>query len=233
MNLIRRIIIALVGASLAILLTVLLLIPDAIAQFALSLSYTSALIRLPAAILVDALILVIVVILVRAERSARPANGLIVKAQGAIADVSIDSARERILRAVRAVPDVLSAETEIKALRGRADVDLEVSVSRESVNLPEKQKEIDRALRQVVNKQLGLQLAGKPRVHLRMSDELPAAPEPTPLPSVIPEPVKVEVTAPTPEPTPEPFNVASLDTMSVRQDVGSDESAEPPKSVES
>jgi hypothetical protein len=209
---------------------VLLLVPDAIAQFAFNLSATSALIRLPAAILIDALVLVIVVVLVRSERNSRPATGLIVKAQGAIADVSIESARERILRAVRAVPDVLSAETDIKAVRGKADVDLEVAVSRESVNLPEKQREIDRALRQVVSKQLGLQLAGKPRVHLRMSDEAPAIPEPPPsLPSLVPEPVKLETPAAVPEPTPAPFRFESLDTMSVRQEADATDNAEPPK----
>lgn len=224
MNVVRKIIIALVGLSLALLLTVLLLNPESIRQLALSLGDTSALIRLPVAVLIDALILVIVMILVRADRSAHPASGLIVKAQGAIADVSVESARDRILRAVRTVPDVLSAEAEIKAVRGKADVDLEVVVARESSSLPEKQKEIDRALRQVVNKQLGLQLAGKPRVHLRMSDELPE-PEPPALPTALPTTLAATPTpAPTAttelpaEPTPaEAPPPESVDTMSLRQ----------------
>ncbi len=218
MNLVRKIIVALVGLSLALLLTVLLLNPASIMQLALSLNDTSALIRLPITILIDALVLVIVVILVRSDRSDRPASGLIVKAQGAIADVSVDSARDRILRAVRAVPDVLSAETEIKAVRGKADVDLEVVVARESINLPEKQKEIDRALRQVVNKQLGLQLAGKPHVHIRMSDETSLLTElPAPAPAVISEPDKLEPPAPA-MPSEETPRLEPVDTMSLRQD---------------
>ena len=161
----------LVGISLAILVTVLLLNPDSIVTLALNLSATSALIRLPLAILVDVIMLAVIVVLVRGERSPHSRSGLMVKAQGAIADVSVNSARDRILRAVRDVPDVLSAEAKVKALHGKADVDLDVVVSHESTNLPEKQREIDRALRQVINKQLGLQMAGKPRVHIRMDDD--------------------------------------------------------------
>ncbi len=222
MNLIRKIIVGLVGLSLALLLTMLLLNPQTIIQFAVSLDNTSGLIRLPAAILIDAIVLAIVVVLVRSgSESKTPANGLIVKAQGAIADVSVDSVRDRVLRAVRAVPDVLSAQAEIKAVRGKADIDLEVVVLRESISLPDKQREIDRALRQVVNKQLGLQLAGKPRVHIHMSDDSSVMPEPpVPLPSLVPEPVKAEAPAET------PGKVEALDTMLLRP--SESDSSDPP-----
>lgn len=175
MSFIRKLIIVLVGVSLALLVTVLLLSPDAIMSLAFNIRDTSALIRLPLAIIIDVIVVALIVLLVRNERTPTAVGGLTVKAQGAHADVSIESARERILRAVRDVPDVLSAQAEVKALRGKADVDLEVLVSRESMSIPEKQKEIDRALRQVINKQLGLQMAGKPRVHIRMDDEPAAA----------------------------------------------------------
>ena len=112
--------------------------------------------------------------------------------------MGIDSARDRILRAVRDVPDVLSANATVKPVRGKADVELDVVVSHESISVPEKQREIDRALRQVINKQLGLQMAGKPRVHIRLDDEkveaLPAPTTPeTPEP---PEPPAAVVVAP-------------------------------------
>ncbi len=191
MTLIRKIIIALVGLSLAILMTALLINPEAIGVLAQSLANTSTLIRLPLAILIDAVILAVLTILVRETRPARSNSGLMVKTRGAIADVSIESATDRILRSVRDVPEVLSATATIKALHGKTDVDLDVIVSRESKSLPDKQKEIDRALRQVINKELGLQMAGKPRVHIRMDDEqsLRQPPEPVraaPLPSGTP-----------------------------------------------
>lgn len=178
MALVRKIVIVLVGISLALLVTILLLSPDTLARFAASLSETSAFVRLPLAILLDAVVLAVIVVLVRGDRLPRSTTGLMVKAQGAIADVSIESARDRILRAVRDVPDVLSADASVKAVHGKADVELDVVVSHGSANIPEKQREIDRALRQVINKQLGLQMADKPRVHIRMDDEKIEAPPP-------------------------------------------------------
>lgn len=203
MNLVRRIIVVVVGVSLAVLVSVLLLTPETILSLAVNLTSTSWLIRLPLVILIDAVILAIIVLLVRGERSAaaRASTGLIVKAQGAVADVSVESARERVLRAVRAVPDVLTADATMKAVHGKADIEMDVLVSHDSVNVPEKQKEIDRALRQVLNKQLGLQIAGKPRVHLRMGEEVAATPSaavvvpPAPLPPPVAEPVREEPVA--------------------------------------
>lgn len=211
MSFVRKLIIVLVGVSLGLLVTVLLINPATIRALAESLETTSLLIRLPLVILIDVVILGIIVVLVRSERQVRANDALIVKAQGVHADVSIDSARERLLRAVRDVPDVISAQAEVKAVRGKADIDLGVVVSRESQSLPEKQKEIDRALRQVINKQLGLQMAGKPRVHIRMEDgALPAAVPTAAAPTVEPAPVIVPavVEAPVvpvlvPEATPE------------------------------
>lgn len=197
MSFIRKLIIVLVGISLALLVTVLLLSPDTIYSLAFSIRETSVLIRLPVAILIDVLVLIILIVLVRSEGASTPSGGLKVKAQGAITDVSIESARDRILRAVRAVPDVISAQGEVKAVRGKADVDLDVLVSRESINLPEKQKEIDRALRQVINKQLGLQMSGKPRVHIRMDDEPSAQLTPDPaLPPAVAVPVAIPEATP-------------------------------------
>ncbi len=201
LSLIRRIIIVLVALALAVLMTVLLLNPDSFLSLVNTLSETSALIRLPLIILIDVIVLVVLIVVVRSDRTPQRTDGLMVKAQGAIADVSVESVTDRILRAVRAVPDVLSAEAEVGALHGKADIDLSVVVSHQSMNLPEKQREIDRALRQVINKQLGLQLAGKPRVHLRLDNETGVSKS---LPA--PEPPKVgrfEKSEPKPEPKPE------------------------------
>lgn len=222
MAFVRKIVIVLVGISLALLMTVLLLNPDSLASFANNLSETSALVRIPVAVLLDAFLLAVIVILLRGERAPRSTTGLAVKAKGAIADVGIDSARDRILRAVRDVPDVLSASAIVKPIRGKADVELEVVVSHESMSVPDKQREIDRALRQVINKQLGLQMAGKPRVHIRMDDERVEAlpPEPPAAVVIVPaEPVREEaiiepepiLEAPEPEASPDALPDTALD----------------------
>lgn len=245
MSFIRKLIIVLVGVSLALLVTVLLLSPDSIMSLAFNIRDTSALIRLPLAIIIDVIVIALIVLLVRNERTPTAVGGLTVKAQGAHADVSIESARERILRAVRDVPDVLSAQVEVKAIRGKADVDLDVLVSRHSINIPEKQKEIDRALRQVINKQLGLQMAGKPRVHIRMDDEpvaavAPVVPPVTPVlapPAPVVEAPKTEtvvVSDPVVEPKPS-ASESYTETMLIRSKLEEKESkpAETDKSISS
>lgn len=183
MSLIRKLIVVLVGVSLALLITILLINPQAFIQLAENMAETSLLIRLPLVILLDAIVIVVLVAVVRGSRRTRSSEGLVVKARGAVADISVASARERMLRAVRAVPDVIDAEADLKAVRGKADIDLDVVISRASANLPEKQREIDRALRQVVQKELGLQMEGKPRVHIRM-DNVPIEEAPPTLPPV-------------------------------------------------
>src|SRR5262249_31004377 len=73
----------------------------------------------------------------------------------------------------------------VEARRGRADVDLDVVVSGDTVNIPNKQREIDRALRQVINKELGLQMAEHPRVHIQF--QLPPGAVPPAVPVSRPE----------------------------------------------
>lgn len=233
MSLIRRIIIVLVALALAVLMTVLLLNPDSFLPLVNTLSGASALIRLPLIIVIDVIVLVVLILVVRADSTHHQAEGLMVKAKGAIADLSVESVTDRILRAVRAVPDVLSAEAKVGALHGKADIDLSVVVSHQSMNLPEKQRELDRALRQVINKQLGLQLAGKPRVHLRLDNETGASKALSPKVerSEKQEP-KPEV-KPEPKPEPEPPKAAEPvkplphpDAMNLRDPSGSEEKVE-------
>jgi hypothetical protein len=120
-------------------------------------------------------------------------TGLTVRTAGAITEVSVESTRERVLRAVSSLPDILSVNAEVLSVRGHADITLDVVVARDEINVPEKQKEIDRALRQVINKQLGLQMASQPRIRIEFQsakkpvvpvepklDTLPEPPQPAP-----------------------------------------------------
>jgi hypothetical protein len=174
--LLRKTIIVLVGVILTVVIAIFLLDPPLFAGLANTLAAVSPILRGALALLVVVLALFLLIALVRDPRPrATDDGGLLVKAQGALTDVSVSSVRERVLKAIRDVPSVKSAEAQVKSLRGRADVELQVVVTGEGVNLPNKQREIDRALRQVVNKQLGLRLAGKPRVHIHLDDDLPVA----------------------------------------------------------
>lgn len=172
MKLIRNLLLVLVGLSLAVLIAVLLLAPSAISQLAASITDISPLVRLPLAVIVVAIVLALLYFMLRADRvRGSSAAGLQVRASGTRADVSIDSARTRILKAVRDVSNVTKVDANVQAVRGRADVELDVVVAGDAMNIPNKQREIERALRQVINKQLGLQMAGKPQVHIRFEHE--------------------------------------------------------------
>jgi hypothetical protein len=129
------------------------------------------------------------------------ATGLMMRTSGAIAEVGVESVRERILKAVGAVPDVVDVNAQVKPVRGRADIELHVTVLGDDTELPAKQKEINRALNQVVNKQLGLQMAGHPRVKIELHRE--EIRKPIVLSSETP-PSVVEISKPLPESKPIP-----------------------------
>jgi len=185
-SIIRRLFVFIFGLAILVLLTILALAPEQVASVNIT-------VRGVLVVLAD-LALVVVLFRQLLRRPAKTVNGgLMVRAGGAITDVSVDSARERILRAVREVPDVISASAHVEAIKGQADVDLDVVVSGSTVNIPSKQKEIDRALRQVIGKQLGLKMAGHPRVHIQfqqVGSAAPAVPTSPPVAAAVPEPAK-------------------------------------------
>jgi hypothetical protein len=135
--------------------------------------------RIVIAVLLDLVLLALAYLQIRPARKPE-STGLTMRSSGAVAEVSVESARERILKAVSEVSDVVSVEARVVPIRGRADLDLDVEVLGEEVRLPDKQREINRALKQVINKQLGLQLAGRPRVHIRLRGEKPLVMTPPP-----------------------------------------------------
>jgi hypothetical protein len=194
------------GLALLALVSVALLFPDVVANALLTLGTISPTARAIAVAVIDLAIVIALFLLIRAPRREEM-DGLIVKTPGARADINITSARELILKAVRDVPNVVSADAKLTAPAGKADIDMAVEVVGDNVNIPNKQREIDRALRQVALKQLGLQLATQPRVHIQLvtEQELRAREEaarPQPLP---PPPPARETWTPTPAVTPQPW----------------------------
>lgn len=213
MKLIARLLTLILGLLTITLFTVIMVAPNALADFLNNFSQVNFVLRLIVALLIDLVILALVYTRLRPEPAAT--DGLVVKAPGAIADVTTDSARALILSAVEQVPEVVSATADVKAIQGKADIELYVSVAGTQVNLPKKQQEINRALKQVVNKQLGLVSLGRPRVHITLHDELrpvgvgitPPQTPPASVPRVetpVAAPVSAPTTAPQPVQTPAP-----------------------------
>lgn len=174
MKFLRNAVVVIVGLLAVALVTLLLLAPDTIqGVFATLHTDVSLPLRLAVMLVLNALILLGVYLRLRRREPA--VEGLIVQSQGAAANVEIESAQAMILSVVRQVPDVTTADATIQAVHGRADVQLDVTLSGRTVNIPDKQKEIDRALRQVIGKQLGLRLRGRPRVHIRLEPNTPVS----------------------------------------------------------
>ncbi|MBI5669672.1 MAG: hypothetical protein HZC41_16840 [Chloroflexi bacterium] len=196
MNFLGRFLLFLLTVLVIVVLTVFLLSPTTIGSWSGNISEISPVFRIVIAVLIDLVLLALLVSQLRPARQPTT-SGLLMRSTGTFTEVSVDSARERILKAVGDVPDVVSVEAQVKPVRGRADLDLDVEVLGDDVRLPEKQKEIDRALRQVINKQLGLQMAGRPRVRIRLHGDRPVTPTaPKAEAPVVPPPVVV----PPPEP---------------------------------
>jgi hypothetical protein len=207
-NFLRRIYLLLLGLLLVIMVTLLLLSPQAVGGWVGSISELSPVIRLAITIVIDLFLLLLMYLQVRPDPGSK-LNGLVMRGSGAITEVSVESARDRILKAVNDVPDVVSVEAEVKPVRGRAEIAMQVAVLGHDVKLPAKQKEIDRALRQVIDKQLGLQMAGQPRIQLRIHGE----PEPKPPIVAAPPPaVFVEKEAVLPPPV-QPLPVAKVEAV--------------------
>jgi hypothetical protein len=213
MNFLRRVYLLLLGLLLIIAVTLLLLSPEAVGTWVGSISELSLVVRIAVTVVIDLILFALMYIQVRGDPRTK-VNGLVMRGSGAVTEVSIESARERILKTVSDVPDVVSADATVKPVRGRADIELQVSVFGHDVKLPEKQKEINRALRQVIDKQLGLQMAGQPRIHLRIHGEEtqkpPVVVSPPPAP-VIEKPMPVQPPPPTViESEPEPKRSGGL-----------------------
>lgn len=210
MNFLRRIYLLLLGLLLVIMVTLLLLSPQAVGGWVGSISELSPVIRLAITIVIDLFLLLLMYLQVRPDPGSN-VNGLVMRGSGAITEVSVESARDRILKAVNDVPDVVSVEAEVKPVRGRAEIAMQVAVLGHDVKLPAKQKEIDRALRQVIDKQLGLQMAGQPRIQLRIHGE----PEPKPPIIAAPPPppvIVVEKETFLPPPV-QPLSAAKVETV--------------------
>ncbi len=223
MRLLDRILAVVVGLILIGFFTVVAIAPDTIRTAMAAIEDVNLIVRVAVVVVLNILVLVTLYMNLRTPR--KTITGLAVRAPGAQTDVSVESARKLILNAVESVPAVASANATVKAVNGKADVDLDVQVTGNNVHIPQKQKEISRALRQVIHKQLGLQMRGQPRVHIYLKDETPqerpavavpavTAVEKVETPVVPPPPARaalptVEKTA-SAEPEPEPDDEETL-----------------------
>ena len=166
-NFLKRLAISLGLIALLLIVTVILVAPQIVADLANQMAAAATPVRIVevlAAILIDAVLIGLI------YRTAFPGRieGLTVRARGAKTAVSLDSVQRQINNTIAQVSDVLAVQTEVVDEQGDVRVALRVR-TRPDIMVPEKQKEISRTLRQVVEKQLGLRLAGPATIHIALS----------------------------------------------------------------
>ncbi|MBC8170281.1 MAG: hypothetical protein H7X77_01355 [Anaerolineae bacterium] len=201
MKFITRLLMTLLALLLVAFLTVLLITPDTVVDVLARLEQVVFAARVALVVIMYLVILSLLYLQVRSTPKAQ-SDTLSVNASGAIAAVTVDSVRERILKTIGEVPGVASVTAQLKSIRGKADIDLSVTTTDDKVNIPEKQKEINRALEQVIKKQLGIQMAGRPRVNIRLGTVKPVVPAPAaavPLPVIAPPPPPAPIISPAAE----------------------------------
>jgi len=163
---IRRIVIGFIGFLLVAILTVVLLAPTALSDIINGISPGVRLIALIA-------LYGVAVFLAYQEfwlGESRHVKGLVVKSPGgALTALSVDSVHERIVDVVSEINDVQTVNAKVTEHRGKADIELNVIIGNDEINLPEKKREITKAL-DGVQKQLGLQLSERPVVEIMFAD---------------------------------------------------------------
>ena len=105
MNFLRRVYLLLLGLLLVIAVTLVLMSPQAVGTWVGSISELSPVLRLVITIVIDLFLLTLMYVQIRPDPGAK-VNGLVMRGSGAITEVSVESARDRILKAVGDVPDV-------------------------------------------------------------------------------------------------------------------------------
>jgi len=215
-NLLRKALFVLGVLALAVVVTILLVSPQIVVDFATRLATAEPVLRAAQvliAVLLDAILIAVI------YRTLFPGRieGLTVRARGARTAVSLDSVQRQINTAVAQITDVLAVQTDVVADQGNVRLALRVR-TRPDIIVPEKQKEINRILRQVVEKQLGLRLAGPAVIHIALSaDEYEPTeqratlitdeylpPEPPRYAALAPRATSAETPMPAGEPIPQP-----------------------------
>jgi hypothetical protein len=169
LNFLRRLLSLMAVVILMVGVTALLAAPQLVARLAESLQNTPANTRtilILAAVVIDLLLAAVAVRILRPPQKTE----LLVHARGARARVSLDSVQRQINTRIAQVSDVLHVHTDVEVNNGGARVELNIR-TRPDIVIPEKQKEIARVLRQLVEKQMGLRMIGEPVIHLALATD--------------------------------------------------------------
>lgn len=156
-----RILISIAGALFVALATIVLLDPDSVRDFIDSISLLWRLLVL--AIIYGVAGWIVYQEFVLGGRGN--SKGLRVKG-GDNTELDVASVQKKVRETVQNVSGVSDVSATVKSVRGKAEISLSVTMQHESVNIPDKQQEISKALHQLTEKQLGIRVADKPHIEL-------------------------------------------------------------------
>ncbi|MBN1262005.1 MAG: hypothetical protein JXB35_15100 [Anaerolineae bacterium] len=207
MNTFNRVVIVVVLVVLIPLVSVFLVIPHAalsdVGEWAMNLGdrlwAMNPLPRLGAGILLalafDLLALLLIVLEVRPKRKP------FIRVQditGGLATVSVESVVQQLQYRLDPLPAVIEVKPAVQARRNKVQAVVDVIVSA-GVNVPEKAGELVELVKDVLERELGLQTAGEPEIRITVAvppkSIRPAKAAPGPLPTS-PEPLYHELPAP-------------------------------------
>jgi hypothetical protein len=163
---------------LLIAVTAFLMLPEYVVGAISALGGLNYWLRLVIVVVVDLLIVLAVFAQLRGAERYR-GRELVVEAGDCDTTVTAESTRQRLQRAIYGLQDIETVEGSIKGKRGKAVISLEITTSKDEINIPEKQREIDRVIKQVVVKQMGIKLAQPPVVNIRLASDAKESEEPS------------------------------------------------------
>ncbi len=198
MNTFNRIVVVLDALLTMIVVTLLLAFP--VKSLTLVMETASAILRLLARIrpeynvLSQALLILVaifvdfllVLLIISEFRGPRRKTIRVASVTGGEVRVTIDSIANRLRYHIDPLPDILAVKPRVSRKGKGVALSIEVDASAE-VNVPRKAEEVLEVTRQVIEEKMGLQLAGKPQVQIRMMPYPPGS-VPTTTPAPAPRP---------------------------------------------
>jgi hypothetical protein len=179
MNTLNRLIVILLLLSIIVLTLVTVVIPWRVAalltlnlqgvesslaqfQFPTMQWWTFALFRAAVAVLVVAIAGLLLWLEIRRPRAK---TVRVHKVGGAEVLMSADAVARRLQYNLDQLPDIVEVKPFISGRRGSVDVQLHLT-TKPDIDIPAKSAEIEQLVRNIIEEQMGLQLAGKPKIRL-------------------------------------------------------------------
>ena len=170
MALIRKATLVFSEILLLVAATAFLMLPEYVIDAVEILADLNYWLRLVIVVIIFVLIVLAVIAQLRGAERYRGAE-LTVQAGDSNTTVTAESLRQRLQRGILDLSDIETVECEVKGQGGKALINMGVMTSKDEINIPEKQREIDRVIKLIAVKQMGVQLAEPAVINIRLASD--------------------------------------------------------------